>query len=154
MKTVLIVTMILAGLAVAQICQQKPDIVPWFDYDPNMVTHPIATAVMVDSSMTFHHRFAQVCDKDGLSVYASIDAPFEITIGTESLLTGGTADNIITISGVNLPEGKYYPTVAIWNMLGKRQEFNAVFWSIDSTPPFLSPLPSGIESCDGCYDGS
>lgn len=154
MKTVMVVIMVLASLAIAQVCQQKPEVEPWFAYDPNMVTHPIATVVMVDSSMTFHHRFAQVCDKDGLSVYASIDAPFSITIGTEPLLTGGSADNIIKISGENLPEGKYYPNGVIWNMLGKRLEFTVIVWSIDSVPPTLGPLPSGIESCEGCYDGS
>ena len=142
------------AFAQPQTCQQKPEVVPFFAYDPAEVNHPIMGAVMVDSNMPFTHRIGVACQEQGLPVSISITGPFTISIGEQPTLSGGTVQNVVTITGTgNLQEKDYYEKVTMWTYF-KREEWTVVISSIDTTPPFLSPLPSGIESCEGCYDGS
>jgi hypothetical protein len=156
-QAILIIALVLcASWVVAQTCEQKPEVTPFFEYDPNMVDHRIDGAVVVRGDMPLRSfKFGRFCDPN---VTVTCDTPFEISIGEAQSMTGDTYQGIVSIAHPNepVPVGLHYVNYkAVKDTYGfmTESEGTVLILSVEVEAPFLSPLPDGIEPCENCSNG-
>jgi len=141
---------VICTLVFGQECTELPAYTPGFYIaaEPNF---PLAGAITAVTGQNWRWHIAQGCDAEGdpMSVYAT--GPVDVNIGTQALLTGGDANDIITLSWAtgDLPVGVTLVDVTLVDQWGARTQRTYAIRMLENTAPVQRAVPFGISLLNG-----
>lgn len=149
MKTVIVI-LVLCAAAIAQVCTKLPSHTPEFAIvaEPN---YPLGGSLIAVTGQNWRWHIAQGCDAEGDPMTVWADGPVDVHIGTQALMTGGDANDIITLSwhAGDLPVGVTLVDVTLVDIWGARTHRTYAIKMIANTAPVQRKIPFGLNSLSG-----